>query len=301
MSKSHSWEDWDDLRYFLAVMRHKTFSGAARALNVLQPTVSRRIQNFQTLNGSVLGDFEAGQYVATPLGQRIYELAQRIDVDVEAAKLEISENSAALKGPIRVTTIETLANRIIGPALARFNVKHRDIVTELLPDPANISLLAGKADIAIRMRNFADDAILERRIGIMPMGLYASKEYLRSRELAKTAHNLVAEFEDQKGLPEAKWLIDSFPGAKVVFRSNSREVKITAVREGAGIAALPCYCVKAMPDLVDVRPENIEQLNLDIWLGYLKERQFSARIKAVVEAISVAIQADDSGLQLREI
>jgi DNA-binding transcriptional LysR family regulator len=301
MSKSRSWEDWDDLRYFLAVMRHKTFSGAARSLNVRQPTVSRRIQNFQTLNGSVLGDFKAGQYEATPLGQRIYELAQRIDADVEAAKREITENSPTLKGPIRVTTIETLAIRIIGPALARFNVTHPEIVTALLPDPKNISLLAGIVDIAIRMRGFQDDAIEERRIGTMQMGLYASNEYLKRLELTKASHSLVAEFEDQSDLPESKWLVDAFPDARVVFRSNSREVKIAAVREGAGIAALPCYCVKAMPDLVDVRPEKIEQLNLDIWLGYLKERRFSARIKAVVEAISVAIQADDSGLKLREI
>lgn len=300
MSKSYSWEDWDDLRYFLAVMRHKSFSGAARFLKVGQPTVSRRIQNFQERTGSVLGEFEAGQYRATSLGLRILEHAERIDAEVETAKLEMTDRSPTLKGPIRVTTIETLANRIIGPALARFNVTNPDIVTELLPDPANISLLAGRADIAIRMRDFADEAIEEQRIGTMAMGLYASEDYLKRIESTKADHTLIAEFEDQKGLPEAKWLVEAFPDSKVVFRSNSREVKIAAVRQGAGIAALPCYCVEAIPDLINLKPNGSKPLNLGIWLGYLKARRSSRRVGAVTEAIRDAIQADSSGLRQQE-
>ena len=39
--------DWDNLRFFLAVARHRTLAGAAKHLHVTQSTVSRRIAAMQ--------------------------------------------------------------------------------------------------------------------------------------------------------------------------------------------------------------------------------------------------------------
>ena len=46
--------DWDDLRTFLMIARHRTLSGAARALGVQQPTMGRRLAALEHRAGAVL-------------------------------------------------------------------------------------------------------------------------------------------------------------------------------------------------------------------------------------------------------
>ena len=69
--------NWDDIRYFLAIARTATLSGAAKELNVSQPTVSRRLAAMEQGFGVKLFDFIQGRYTpsaegagerATPVG-----------------------------------------------------------------------------------------------------------------------------------------------------------------------------------------------------------------------------------------
>ena len=39
--------DWDDYRYFLAIARAGSLTGAGRVLGVSQPTVSRRLETME--------------------------------------------------------------------------------------------------------------------------------------------------------------------------------------------------------------------------------------------------------------
>ena len=41
--------DWDDLRFYLAVIRHKSLAGAARELHVTQSTVGRRLASLEAV------------------------------------------------------------------------------------------------------------------------------------------------------------------------------------------------------------------------------------------------------------
>lgn len=46
--------EWDDLRTFLMIARHRTLSGAARALHVQQPTMGRRLEALEQRAGAKL-------------------------------------------------------------------------------------------------------------------------------------------------------------------------------------------------------------------------------------------------------
>ena len=63
--------DWDDLRFFLAVARHRTLALAAKHLNVTQSTVSRRIVSLQEGMGVRLLQRTAAGYVLTLAGESI--------------------------------------------------------------------------------------------------------------------------------------------------------------------------------------------------------------------------------------
>ena len=60
--------NWDDLRFFLALSRAGTVSGAGRELGVKHTTVARRIKAFGESLGSRLFDHLQDGYVMTLAG-----------------------------------------------------------------------------------------------------------------------------------------------------------------------------------------------------------------------------------------
>lgn len=279
--------DWDDLRTFLAIARHGTLSAAARALGVTQPTMGRRLTAMEERNGARLLLRLPGRYALTPLGESVLGNAERIEAEVLAAERTITGRDVALAGTVRLTTVDTLAARIVAPALASLQVTHPGIVVELVPDTRTLSLSKREADIALRMSRFEGHEIAARRVGSLAMGLYAAPEWIE--RVATGDARLVTVLDDQAHLPEAKWLRDLFPDAAVGFRSNSREVQLWAAKSGAGIAALARYRADPEPGLVRLRT-GIPDLTRDIWLGVHVDTRHMPRVRAVMDAVIEALR-----------
>ena len=283
--------DWDDLRTFLAIARHGTLSAAAKSLGVTQPTMGRRLAAMENRSGARLLQRLPGRYALTALGEAVLGNAERIEAEALAAARTITGRDVALEGSVRLTTVDTLAARIVAPALARLQSRHPGIVVELAPDTRSLSLSKREADIALRLSRFEGHDIAARRVGAIAMGLYASHRVADG--LANGALRLVTVLEDQAHLPEAKWLREAFPDAVVGFRSNSREVQLWAAKSGAGVAALARFRADAEDDLVRVRTD-LPALKRDIWLGVHVDMRHMPRMRAVIDAVTEGLQAEAS-------
>lgn len=280
--------NWDDLRTFLAVARHGTLSAAARALGVTQPTMGRRLAAMEERTGARLLQRHPGRYALTPLGEAVLGNAERIEAEVLAAERTITGRDAALEGAVRLTTVDTLAARIVAPALAALQRRHRGIVIELVPDTRSLSLSRREADIALRMSRFEGHEVVSRRAGRLAMGIYATSEW--AGRLNEEPVRLITVLDDQAHLPEAQWLQEIFPDGIVGFRSNSREVQLQSALAGAGVAALARYRADAEPGLVRLCQDR-PSLVRDVWLGVHADMRHMPRVRAVMEAILGAMQA----------
>lgn len=278
--------DWDDLRTFLAVARHGTLSAAARKLGVTQPTMGRRLAAMEARTGARLLQRLPDGYALTPLGESVLGNAERAEAEVLAAERVITGKDVALEGVVRLTTVDTLAARIVAPALADLQLQHPGIIVELVPDTRSLSLSKREADIALRLSRFEGHEVSARRVGSLAMGLYASPAYFD--RMARGDVRLITALEDQAHLPEFKWLREEFPDAEVGFRSNSREVQVHATIAGAGIAALARYRADIEPDLVRL---NVAEADLarDIWLGVHVDMRHMPRVRAVTDAVIAAL------------
>ncbi|WP_241022916.1 LysR family transcriptional regulator, partial [Burkholderia sp. Se-20373] len=76
---------WDDVRYFLAVMRGGSLSAAARALQVQHSTVARRIDALESALGIRLFDRLPRGWPPTDEGLHLAEHAARIETDAHRA------------------------------------------------------------------------------------------------------------------------------------------------------------------------------------------------------------------------
>jgi DNA-binding transcriptional LysR family regulator len=282
--------DWDDLRTFLAIARHGTLSGAARALKVTQPTMGRRLAAMEDRTGARLLQRLPGGFALTPLGESVLGNAERIELEALSAERTITGRDVALEGVVRLTTVDTLAARVVTPALVALQQVHPGIIVELVPDTRTLSLSKREADIALRMSRFEGHEVVARKVGTLALGLYASPIWQKVEQ-----PRLISVLDDQAHLPEAKWLVEQYPGADIAFRSNSREVQVWAAKSGAGIAAIACYRADGEPGLIRLRPD-LPNLTRDIWLGVHSDMRHMPRIRAVMDAIIAALGEQQASL-----
>jgi DNA-binding transcriptional LysR family regulator len=68
----------------------------------------------------------------------------------------------------------------------------------------------------------------------------------------------------------------------VALRSNSRDAQLAAVREGVGLACLPCFLGDGVPGVVKVADDGPLR---EVWLGVHADLRHMPRIRAVIEAL----------------
>ncbi|MGH9584466.1 MAG: LysR family transcriptional regulator, partial [Bryobacteraceae bacterium] len=86
------------LRYFCAVARNGTFTRAARAERVAQPSLSQQILKLEAELGAKLFDRLSKSARLTPFGAAFLPKAERILRELSEAKTEILEMSGKDKG-----------------------------------------------------------------------------------------------------------------------------------------------------------------------------------------------------------
>jgi DNA-binding transcriptional LysR family regulator len=246
--------DWDDLRFFLAVARGGTLSAAGRALHVTQPTVGRRMARLEKKLGARLFAPTPGGHVPTVTAQRLLAHAERMESDVLAVERLASGKDTGLRGLVRITASEWMADRVLAPLVGPFLTQHAGLEIELLGEPRHLNLVRREAEIAIRPSRFAHQDVVEIEVALVSFGLYASDGYLAEHGVPDFArqcegHTLIAMSESLNKVADVEWLPLVASKARVVARSNGRLPMATLAAAGVGMACLPSYVGDAKPSL----------------------------------------------------
>lgn len=239
--------NWDDLRFFLALAREGTVSGAGRVLAVKHTTVARRITALEEQLGSRLFDRLPTGYVMTQVAENLYTHALAMEETAEAAGREVFGMDAQLSGTLKLTASYTVFNHLITPHLHQFTDLYPAINLELSSSTALADLSTRQADIALRLTPSPPDYLVGRKILPLRHGLYASETYFKKRKTNKDeVERLVLWLHD---IETPEWVSDHFPEARVVVRCNEIMTILEAVKNHMGIARMPCYVADSEPSL----------------------------------------------------
>src|SRR5687768_18092426 len=104
--------DWNDLRYFLAVVRHGSTVAAARALGINQSTVQRRLAELERRIGRPLVTRQPSGYRLTELGREMVAPAERVEQAVLALEQQLTVLTRDASGVLRVACPEPIVYRI---------------------------------------------------------------------------------------------------------------------------------------------------------------------------------------------
>ena len=164
--------DWNDLKYLLAVARHGSTLAAARALQVNQSTVQRRIAELQSRLALRLVERHQSGYRLTKAGAALLPAAQAVEASVDLFNQKAGE--AAHAGLLRLTCPEPIAIRLTQSGLLeRFHKKHPDIHLEFVLADRYVDLSKGEADVALRAGD-TDADLVGRKLADSIWAVYAS-------------------------------------------------------------------------------------------------------------------------------
>jgi len=213
--------DWEDVRYFAALARHRSLSATARALAVNHATVARRLAGLEHALGTKLFERRPSGYELTAAGRRALTAAG--EMENAAVALPRLSPERPLSGLVRVTTTLSLANSFLIPRLAILQQQHIGLDLELIADRRTLSLPRHEADIALRLGRPASGEILARRVAKVGFGFYATAAWRDRIERGEPAI-FVGFDETGAHLPEAVWMGRRFAARRLAFRTNAQIV-----------------------------------------------------------------------------
>lgn len=285
---------WDELRFVLAVARHRNLRGAAAAIGVNHSTMFRRLNALERQIGSKLFERLPDGYRPTRSGVRLLETAERMETELLALDRELSGRDTRLTGELRVTASQSLAYGVLADEIARFNARHPGIVVELLVDDRVFDLSRREADVAFRAARPTQGDLFGRKLLDLRWRFYAAPSYLKlnppPRRIADLAkHRLIGWSEGTQPTKAAAWLNKNVPASAISYRTGSPINHLMAAKAGLGLALLPCYLGEA-DDGVEAVMNPLPDLHTELWLVTHRSLKDTARVRAFMEIVGDGIR-----------
>ncbi|MGE0232780.1 MAG: LysR family transcriptional regulator, partial [Flavobacteriaceae bacterium] len=180
--------NWNDIKYLLAVARHGSTLAAARALNVNQSTVQRRIAELEARLSVRLVERQPAGYRLSDAGKAILPAAETVAEAVE--NLARAAATASTAGVLLLTCPEPIAIRLSRSGLIdRFHRSNPAIRVEFFLADRYVDLSKGEADVAFRSGD-TDADLVGRKIAVSLWAVYASKAYVERHDAPASAAGL---------------------------------------------------------------------------------------------------------------
>ncbi len=144
-----------------------------------------------------------------------------------------------LKGSLRISSADWFGAYVLPPILADFSRAYPHVDVEILTGTRLFNLAQREADLAFRIVPFNTADVVQRRLFRLEYGVYIAEESPDPRYGDGTGFRLITHETSTGHFPDIAWLIETFPNARPVLRSNNRNVQGRMCRQGVGIAVLP--------------------------------------------------------------
>jgi DNA-binding transcriptional LysR family regulator len=286
--------DWNHYRAFLGVLREGSLSGAARALGLAQPTLGRQIAELEESLGAPLFIRSQRGLVPTDVARDIAPHVEAMAAAAGATRRAASGATSEIAGTIRITASEVVGAEVLPALLAGFRRANPAVKIELALSSRVEDLLRGEADIAVRMVQPSQDALVARRIGSVDLGLYAHRTYL---EAAPAPASLAALLTSDHALigfdretPFLRALMARLPITRdsLALRTDNDLAQIAAIRAGFGIGFMHHGIARRDPDLVSLFASEIG-FTLEMWLVLHEDLRASHRLRLMMDHLAVGL------------
>lgn len=280
-------ENWDDYRYFLAVMREGNISSAAAKMHVNHTTVSRRIAALETRLDVRLFDRRNTGFTPTTEAAILFDAAQEVEAGAgKISRLSLSRDTR-LTGVLRVTTPWVILNYLLSPVLSDFTTRYPDVDLRLDSSENFANLVNREADIAVRVTSSPLETLHGFRLADTTTGLYASPQFLKKNDvtadtaLQRNDLNWIAQKEE---ISRTGWRNQYFPKGRMACGVDKKPAAIAASLADLGIIDLPIIVGDQENRLVRLKGYEAKS-DKGIWVLFHRDLKNTARVREFVSTI----------------
>ncbi len=288
--------DWNRARAFLVTAEEGSFSAAARALGMSQPTLGRQVSALEEELGVTLFERVGTRLELTATG---VELAKHVRVMSEAASrvsLVAAGQSLSIDGTVRIAASEAVSAYLLPPIVAEIRAQHPGVEIELVVSNQTSDLRRREADIAVRNYRPTESDLVSRKLKDSAAYLYASPVYLEKIGNPTTPEALAQRaelfgFEDHKDrLIELlnAWGL-GLDRKNIPITTDNHLVQWELAKAGLGICMMMQEVGDAEPRVCRVLPELPAPMRFPTWLTSHRELKTSRRIRVVFDLLAEAL------------
>ncbi|WP_248929761.1 cidABC operon transcriptional activator CidR [Paenibacillus hamazuiensis] len=248
------------LQYVLEVARCKSFTQAANALHISQPTISKMIRNLEDELGIEVFIREGRQVELTDSGQVIVAHAKHILQSFESLSAELNDLTHLKKGRIRIGLPPMVGARFFPNVINQFRKQYPGIELDMVEDGAKkieAAVEAGHLDVGVVLLPihnelldwfpFVDEKL---KLVVPPSHRLAQRDHVA---LAELADEPLISFREDFALHDR--IISACKAAgfepKVLYESSQWDFISEMVSADLGIAMLPeTICASLDPSRV---------------------------------------------------
>src|SRR3954468_22220921 len=143
--------DWSLYRAFAAVLRLGSLSAAARALELSQPTLGRRIATLEQKLGYALFTRSPEGLSPTPEAEALRPQVQALEAAADEMHRATRLDATRMPSVVRLSCSEVIAAEVVPGVLARLQRADTSLTVDLSVSNDNEDVLRREVDIAVRM------------------------------------------------------------------------------------------------------------------------------------------------------
>lgn len=249
-----TFRNWSDVRVFLAVLREGSTLAASRRLGMAQPTVARRIDALEHEIGLTLFVRDTRGFHPTEAARELMPAAEAL----EKAAQGFHETVGGLKHarPIRVTAYLANFSPRITAIFSEFLAIRPDVRFDFLPGVQVLDLMAGEADVALRItRSPIEPDLICRKISTAQFSLYAAPTYAEKYGLPRSPDDLkghrLLTFQ-RHDIPPVfhEWILKHASPDQIVLSFSEIDMMHSAIRAGRGLGIANLRLAEGDPSLI---------------------------------------------------
>ncbi|MFV0680111.1 LysR substrate-binding domain-containing protein [Ottowia sp.] len=282
----------DLIQTFREVARRGSFSGAARALDMSPPNVSKYVAALEQRFGVRLFNRTTRKVSLTDAGQLLYERTGPVLELVQMTQGELLERAIKPSGRLTVSAPPRLMHTPLPAMLGRFLTQHPAVTLRLQLTNRVVDLVEEGVDIGLRIGPIPDASMIVRRLTPVTLTVAATPAYWQMhgvpshpRELL-THHTLAAALHD--AVPVWHFSDHGKPLAVTVqprVVASDNEPLLTLVQQDLGVVYMPTAALIEHLDNGTLQAALTEFMPRDIWLyaAYAQRRHNSAAMASMLD------------------
>ncbi|OYU42873.1 MAG: LysR family transcriptional regulator [Burkholderiales bacterium PBB4] len=297
-----------DLGFFSVLVHCGSLTAAARELGLTTPAVSKRLSQIEARLGTTLVTRTTRRMGLTPEGEIYLENARKILSDIEQMESQLLGLTQAPQGSLRVNATLGFGRSHIAPLLSQFVRKHPKVDVQLQLSVNPPPLTDDVYDVCFRFGHPPDSRGIARLIAANRRVVVAAPAYLKRhgtpaapRDLVK--HNCIGIRQGDEVYGQWRFGAASHGRKKLEqsetvkirgnLTTNDGGIAVNWALEGHGILLRAEWDVErylATGRLVQVL-EGYSSPDADIYAVYAQQHRASVRVKALVDFVAAAFEA----------